>query len=311
MTSRPGIRPSRFGLIARLAVTVVVAAGAMTGAVLVHSTPALAAGHATPAQPSAVTTAQAEAKTLIQDFVAPPGATRLVGAPSGLPASAVSDAATVPNVVSGEAWWRTTQDSAADLISWAAQHPEPGLTAFTPDLQISGASAPSISFSGSPTGSTIKTVSLTATAYAITGGVVLKLAVNVGYTPSRPTSEVLPPATQLIAVPTFAMGSKQSAPEVTVTDPAEIDQVEAVINGLSKASSTAYCPMDNGAGIALVFEGPQNSTLADVVVAVTGCGGGQVSIDGYTEPTLTGGRQAASLIQRILGVNWDLAQPAG
>ncbi|MBR7835795.1 hypothetical protein KDL01_21155 [Actinospica durhamensis] len=310
MTSRPGIRPSRFGLIARLAVTVVVAAGAMTGAVLVHSTPAVAAGHSTEATPDPSVLAQGEASRLLAIFVPPPGADRLSGAPSGLPPSAVPADAAMPYQVASTAWWRTTQTSAADAISWVGEHPEQGLTAVAPGAQAGSGVASSITFSGTSTDPTINGITLTVTAYpAVGGATVLSVAADVAYRPARPSTEALPPATQLIVVPTFGLNSKQSAPEVTVTDVAEIGRIEAVINGLSKAETGGIsCPMDNGAGMALVFEGAQNATLADVVVSATGCGNVQVSISGYTEPTLAGGRQAAALIQRILGTNWDLSQ---
>lgn len=310
MSSRPGIRPSRFGLIARLAVTVVVAAGAMTGAVLVHSTPAVAAGHSTPAMPDPSVLAQAEASRLLAAFVAPPGADRLSSAPSGLPAGTVPADAAMPYQVANTAWWRTTQSSAAAAISWIADHPEHGLTALTPGAQAGSGAPATISFSGTSSDPTINGITLTVTAYSAAGGAtVLSVAADVAYRPARPSTEALPAATQLIVVPTFGLNSKQSAPEATVTDAAEIDRIEAVINGLSKAGTGGIsCPMDNGAGMALVFENGQNATLADVVVSVTGCGKVQVSISGYTEPTLTGGRQAAVLIQRILGTDWNLSQ---
>ena len=170
--------------------------------------------------------------------------------------------------------------------------------------------AGSISFSGRPAAASLDGISLTVTAYALgRGTTVLRVVADVDYVPSRPTSEVLPAASQLIVVPTFGVDGKQPAKEVTVTDPAEIARIEQIIDDLPKAPSGVFnCPLDNGAGMALDFEDAQNTTLADVVIGVRGCQRVQVSINGYNEPQLAGGGQAATQIQAVLGTDWDLTQ---
>lgn len=324
MTSEPGFRPSRFGLIARLVATVAVAASATVGAVLVRSTPAAANNHGTAARPSNAAVAAAEAQHLLDDFAAPPGSDRLAREPSGVPASTVSAATmSMPYQVSKTSWWRSAQPI-SNLVSWLDQHPEQGLTSSDGPGDgdsdgsgqgdgAAGASTRTLAFSGRPTAATLDGISLTVTAYALGGdSTVLRVVAAVDYVPSRPTSEVLPAASQLIVVPTFAEGSKQTAPEVTLTDPAEIARIEQVIDDLPKAPSGVFnCPFDNGAGLALDFEDAQSTTLADVVIGVMGCQRVQVSINGYNEPALSGGLQAAAQIQAILGTRWALIQPAG
>jgi hypothetical protein len=311
MTSRPGIRPSRLGLFARLATTMAVGAGATVGAVLVHSTPAAGLGQVAEARPSNLALATAAAQRLLTGFAAPPGANRLAGEPSELAASTsstVSAAEPVPYQVVETSWWRSDQ-SADGLVDWLDQHPERGLFPSGTDPQT--ASAPrTVAFSGRASEAALNSVSLTVTAYALgTDSTILRVVAAVGYVPPRPTSEVLPPAAMLIVVPTFPLGSKESAPEVTLTDAAEIARIEQVVNALPKApAGRISCPFDNGAGMALDFEDAQNTTLADVVIGVHGCERVQVSINGYNEPALSGGQQAAAQIQAILGTHWDLTQ---
>lgn len=298
----------------RLVVTVAVAAGATVGAVLVRSAPAVAHGHSTSAQsakPSNAAVAAAAAQRLLDDFTAPPGSNRLSHKPSGVPASTISAAAmSMPYQVSKTSWWRAAQ-SVDDLVSWLDQHPERGLTSADGNAETS-ATPRTLTFSGRPTAANLDGISLTVTAYALgDGSTVLRVVAAVDYVPSRPTSEVLPAASQLIVVPTFAVSSKQTAPEVTLTDPAEIARIEQVIDNLPKAPNGVFnCPFDNGAGLALDFEDAQNSTLADVVIGVMGCQRVQVSINGYDEPALSGGLQAAAQIQAILGTSWNLLQSA-
>lgn len=310
MTRRPGSPPSRLGLVARLAATAAVAAGATAGAVLVHWAPAHAAGQGIEAASSTAGAAEARAQQLLDGFSAPPGASRLPGAPSNAPASANSPVtAMMPYTVTKTAWWHSGQSGSA-LIAWIDQHPEQGLTTVYPDLQTSGVEAPSATLSGPPTPVAPDGVTVYVTAYPLADGSTgLRVVAVVGYVPPRPTSERIPASSSLIAVPAFPLGSKESAPEVTLTDPVEIAEVENIINTLPKAPSGAFCPFDNGAGIALDFENAQGATLADVVVGAGGCGDVQVSIAGYDEPALGGGRQAAAQIQAILGTHWDLTQP--
>jgi len=304
MTSSAESRPSQLGLIARLVVTVAVAAGATVGAVLVRSTSAAANDH-TEALPANVAVATAEAQRLLDDFAAPPGSDRLSGAPSDLSTSTVSAATPpMPYQVNKTSWWQAAQPISS-LISWIDQNPERGLTSSGTEAS---ATSRTLTFSGRPTAPALDGITLTVTAYAVGDeSTVLRVMATVDYVAPRPTSEVLPPASKLIVVPTFAVGSNETAPEVTLTDPARIARIEQIINALPKASTGTFrCPFDDGAGMALDFEDAQSTTLADVVIGVLGCERVQVSINGYNEPTLSGGQQAAAEIQAILGTDWDL-----
>jgi hypothetical protein len=315
MTRRPGFPPSRAGLVARLAVSVVVATGAAVGAVLVHSTPAEATSTTTAAAsptaaPANEGVAVSTAQQLLSDFATPSGASRLPGAPSGAPAAATSTfVSTLPYAVTRTAWWRVTQPASA-LITWVDAHPEPGLVPTWSQMQLGGpASVPSTTLFGFPSSHALDGISVYVYAFTLAdGSTVLRVDAEVAYAPPRPASETVPAATTLIAVPAFAEGATSSAPEVTLTDALKIAQITKVVNSLPKAPVGVMCPMDTGAGIALVFENAQGETLADVVVGVSGCEDVQVTIGGYKEPVLGDGGQAAAKIQTILGTQWELTR---
>ncbi|WP_034268587.1 hypothetical protein [Actinospica robiniae] len=313
MTSTAGIRrPSRLGLIARLVVTVAVAGGATVGAVLVRSSPAAATDHSTEPRPSNLAVATAEAQQLLDEFLAPTGSNRLPGRPTNVDVSTgKAGVMAMPYQVSETAWWQAAQPL-KDLMTWLGQHPERGLTSVAGDGAASSDSQ-TITFSGRPDAASLDGIQLTVTAYALADdSTVLRVVADVDYVPPRPTSETLPAASQLIVVPTFPVGSKETAAEVTLTDSSQIARIEQVIDALPKAPTTsAHCPLDNGAGMALDFEDAQNTTLADVVIGVLGCQRVQVSINGYNEPALADGQQAAAQIQAILGTHWDLVQTPG
>jgi hypothetical protein len=308
MTSRPGNRPSRFGLWTRLAATVAAAAGATVGAVLVRPAAASASDHSTtaPSPFSPTAAALAEARHLLDDFTAPPGAIRLSGAPPGAPAAAIPP---MPHRVLVSAWWRSAEP-ASTVIAWVDEHPEQGFALYFPDAGNGPKSVPMADFAGRPSADSPLAPDLAVSAYTLAdGSTVLRVDATVAYVPARPASELLPAASKLIVVPTFPMGEKQSAPELTLTDHVQISEIAQVVDGLPKApTGFMSCPMDDGAALALDFENAQNTTLADVVVGVSGCRRVQVSISGYDEPALVDGIEAADRIQQILGTHWDLTQ---
>lgn len=305
MTSRPGIRLSRLGLIARLAATAAVAVGAMLAA-LVPAASAAATGHRAEATPPAGSAAQNRAQRLLDDFAVPPGAVLLPAEPSDGLAAAQLPALPPSDRRAAGAFWRVPLSINA-LMAWFDQHPEEGLVRISADAQ-DGRSG-TVTFHGAPSADAPAGIDVTASGSELAdGSTLLRVTVVIGYVAARPTTEALPRAAELIVVPTFPLGSNQNAPQLTVTDPARIARIEQIIDRLPKApTGLTHCPFDNGAGLALDFESAQNTTLADAVLGVAGCQRVQVSISGYNEPALTGGSQAVAQIQAVLGTRWPLA----
>lgn len=304
MTSRPGIRPSRLGLIARLAVTAAVTAGA-TLAALVPPAPAAAAGHRAETAPPAGSTAQSPARRLLDGFAVPPGAVRLPAEPSDGLAAAQLPALPASDPVAAGAFWHVPLSINA-LMAWFDQHPEEGLVRIA-DTQ-SGRSG-TITFHRTPAADAPAGADITASGSELAdGSTLLRVTVAIGYVAARPAGEALPLAAKLIVVPTFPLGSDQNAPQLTITDPVRIARIEQIIDRLPKApTGLTHCPFDDGAALALDFESAQNTTLADTVLEVAGCRRVQVSISGYDEPALSHGRQAVAQIQTVLGTRWALS----
>jgi hypothetical protein len=99
-------------------------------------------------------------------------------------------------------------------------------------------------------------------------------------------------------------------PAVTVTDPAKVAAIAAVIDGLPLfPPGTFSCPADFGAYMKLTFRtalhGP---VVAQLTAAYGGCGTVSVSINGRARPALSedtgGGQQLQDRVLTIAGVRW-------
>ena len=102
--------------------------------------------------------------------------------------------------------------------------------------------------------------------------------------------------------------SKPPGP-VTVTSPAEVGTLVALVNGLKAFPAGSYsCPMDDGRGVRLAFLGqPAGATLATAFAAGNGCGG--VTLTAGTRKSVLGwGDDAARQALAIAGIRWN---PAG
>jgi hypothetical protein len=95
----------------------------------------------------------------------------------------------------------------------------------------------------------------------------------------------------------------------TITDPAQVTRIAAIINGLAKfPTGELSCSMDNGAAMRLTFGttlgGP---VVATVLATYTGCSG-IATTDAPNVPFLvdrtSSGQQVQQLVLAIAGVRW-------
>jgi hypothetical protein len=98
---------------------------------------------------------------------------------------------------------------------------------------------------------------------------------------------------------------------VTVTEPAEVRELVALVNGLPPFPAGTYnCPFDGGAQLVLTFRtGPGSPAIAVATVALEGCEGVDLTIRGRDQPGLgspDGGRPEAIQALKVAGLNWSL-----
>jgi hypothetical protein len=135
---------------------------------------------------------------------------------------------------------------------------------------------------------------------------------QVVWLPTKPPAERIPPDATVLTVtarpdvgPVAARARRADLP-ATVTDPARVAKVAALIDGLRVFPPRTYaCPADSGGGIRLEFRaGPNGPVLALVTIDPSGCQQVSVVIDGRDEPVLWGVASLSSDVLTIAGVHW-------
>jgi hypothetical protein len=138
---------------------------------------------------------------------------------------------------------------------------------------------------------------------------------QVVWLPARPAAERIPPDARVVTVtPVFGLQPDRKLepldPAFTVTDPAKVARIAAVIDGLALfPDGTFSCPASFGAEMRLTF---RTSLKGPVVAWLTaeygGCGVVSVSIGGKSMPALSdytgSGPQLQQRVLAIAGVRW-------
>jgi hypothetical protein len=144
----------------------------------------------------------------------------------------------------------------------------------------------------------------------------LEVLVLVSWIPPRPAAEVVPPAAQAVTIavkPDMNLHVTPPAP-VTVTDPAQVRRIVALVDGLplSPPGGDFNCPADGGATLVLTFRAqPGGPTLAVAEPGLEGCEVVSFTIGGQLQPSLglaDGGRSFADSVARIAGLPWNLSK---
>jgi hypothetical protein len=99
----------------------------------------------------------------------------------------------------------------------------------------------------------------------------------------------------------------------SVSDPAKVRQLTALVNGLPLFPAGAYaCPFDDASSLTLTFNADKgHPRLAVATVRLEGCEGVDLTVNGREQPGLgtpDGGRGTASQALKIAGLHWDLAR---
>ena len=258
--------------------------------------------------------AVADAALIMASFPRPPGAVRT----GPIASLAQSDARPVtPDLASVTRWWRVP-GRPQEVLAWIRAHLPPG---FTP----AGAGV------GTRSGSEwwTRVFALPAVPDVLTQRELVVLAVRsrsqssirvdaqVVWLPARPVAELIPPAARVLTVtPVFGFNPAPRARRLdrafTVTDPATVARIAAVVNGLTRFPGGAFsCPAESGGQMRLTFftrrGGP---VVARLTAEYGGCGVVSVRIDGRDMPGLSEyPRSGPPLQQQVLaiaGVSWPV-----
>lgn len=101
-------------------------------------------------------------------------------------------------------------------------------------------------------------------------------------------------------------GAGQLPAPVTVTDPAKVQRIVAVVDGMRQAPTGIHsCPMDTGGIVQLVFQAKSGGpAVATATARASGCQGVTFSAGGGPEVPLAGGTAALRQVLAIAGQHW-------
>jgi len=145
----------------------------------------------------------------------------------------------------------------------------------------------------------------------------IRVDAQVVWLPARPVAERVPPTARMLTVtPVFGLNPDSRAERLdrafTVTDPATVARIAAVVNGLTRFPDGAFsCPAESGGQMRLTFfTRPRGSVVARLAAQYGGCGIVSVRIGGRDMPGLSEyPRSGPPLPQQVLaiaGASWPV-----
>jgi hypothetical protein len=271
-----------------------------------------------PARPSLTPRQQAvaDAGAILAAFAAPSGARKLSAAPTvsnGVLSSPAQIPGT-PDLVDKAEWW-IAPGAPQRVLGWEAQH-----------LSHRFSTAGSGTGSGPGTGTTWFQVfalpddspaagdSRQLMVEVVQDGdkTAIRVDAQVTWQPARPAGEKVPAAARAVTISMdlgLNQGAKKPPKPVTITDPAKVRALAALINGLPPFPPGEFsCPADFGGSLALTFRaGPGAPALAVAAVDLSGCDGADLTIGGRPQPALAGpGTDSGPQILKAAGLPWTI-----
>jgi len=259
--------------------------------------------------------AETAAASMLAAFRSPPGAER-----SGpIPVAALSDApgaSASPDYVTRTAWWRVP-GQLDDVLSWIQAHRPAGFTlgGSGSSSDSSGITARFVEFSPSSSAPAVLAERSLYVSVAHDGADATALRVDsqVSWLPRKSAAERIPAAARVVTIvglPAVSNGPVRPVGHfygpVTVTDPATVTKIAAVVNGLPLMPPGVFnCPFSNGQGVRLTFRASVHGpVLAEVTGEMNGCGTVAMVIGGKQMPALSGGGQLAQRVLKLAGIHW-------
>jgi hypothetical protein len=262
--------------------------------------------------------AQARSVALLAAFAPPPGARRLTAAPGvsgGLLRRPAQNRG--PYIASSTAWWSVPQDASA-VLDYESTHLPRGFTmGGYGAVETDEPAAPAgnahgawfRSWGAGPNG--LLTVEV---AYPRSGQAYLRVDAYEYWTPVRPAAERMPAGVTVITITSVQASSGPSVPPLaTVTDPARVSRIIAVVNGLALDTyPLAFgCPpmpvTDTSSLIRLAFlvraDGPALATVTGGPDPTTPCTGGiAFEVGGRQQPALASRTPFSTQVLALAGV---------
>ena len=259
--------------------------------------------------------AVADATAILASFAVPTGARKLSAAPSVGNGVLKAPAQTLgtPDLVDKAEWW-IASGAPQGVLAWEARHLSHrfssggagtgyGRSIATTWFQV-------FSLPGIP--GVLDSRELVVLVVQDGGKTAIRVDAQVAWLPARPASEKVPAAAKAVTIsvdPGLNQGGRKPQKPVTITDPAKVRALTALINGLALfPPGVPDCPSDFGGNLVLTFRaGPRTPALAVATVNLSGCDGVDLTIGGKPQPPLAGpGTDSGPQILRLAGLSWKI-----
>jgi hypothetical protein len=282
-------------------VMAVCAAMAVAGCAATHTTASQTGVSRTPRE-----RAIADAAAILKAFAVPPGARRLQQAPNALRAPITTLVSTT--LVDDVSFWRAPGKPQA-VLAWEQAHLP---RRFTPGDEDFGPPSWDREFSLSPVPGVLNTrdlvVEVTGTG---NGQTALRVDAQVSWQLPRPASERVPSAARVVTiaqVPSLGPHARRPAEPVTVTGPAVVRRLVALVDNLrlSTIGPGASCPAAVGGGIRLAFLARAGAVPLAVAEGPAACGTVQFSAMGKRQPALQITGAFIPQILKLAGLHWKV-----
>ena len=246
-------------------------------------------------------------------FPRPPGAVR-----TGPIASLTQPGARpgTPDLASVTRWWRVP-GRPQEVLAWVGAHLPPGFARGRHRRVRVGSASWTGMFALPAVPDVLTQRELVVLAVRSGSQTAIRVDAQVVWLPARPVAERVPPAARVLTVtPVFGFNPAARAERLdrafTVTDPAKVARIAAVVNGLTRFPGGAFsCPAESGGQMRLTFSTrPGGPVVARLTAQYGGCGVVSVRIDGRDMPGLSEyPRSGPPLQQQVLaiaGVSWPV-----
>jgi hypothetical protein len=268
--------------------------------------------------------ADADVKAILASFAVPPGARELTAPPAstGEALANPAQASVTPDIIDVHSFWEVPGNPAA-ILAWVGAHlPREFQRTVTMSGKIGSVADLGDVFSLSQIAGVLnQREMLVDVAGAGRGQTAIRVDAQDTWIPAKSPDAVIPAAAAVVtASMNYGMnadGRKPPAP-VTITDPATVAKVAALINGQPPfPPGTHSCPMDDGMAFILTFRARRaGPVLATATLALNGCGatGLEVGTQDYGLGDLDSARPLATQILKVTGLPWKLPPfewPAG
>ena len=298
-----------FGLIVlAAAMTAGCATSAVTTAVVTKTGAGVSAPSPTPRQ-----RAEDDATAILKFFPVPPGARHVQSPPlvsGGVLKQPIQIPAT-PDLVDRAAWL-IAPGSPSSVLGWEERHVP---HEFTLTGSASSDGPPGIEptradmFSLPPVAGVLDSRQLIVEVVRDGADTAIRVDAQVTWLSARPASEQVPArATTVIITMDIGLnqGRKKPPSPATITDPAKVRKLVALINGLPvPLPGIRSCPADFGDSLTLIFRAsPHGPPLAVATAELSGCQGVALIIGSKPQPGLRGG--IGPQILQIAALPWTI-----